>query len=321
MKGYFGNEVACIFLDQFAASNLFDQPPSEDWVKIRDLLLEKHGKGKLICPVPFEHLLESSNKLQDNALVVDRQFGKLSNGFAFLSESVAATRYMIALVRGEAISQRVFFGLLRHAETLNQEGAFVEYKALHQVLKSQIDDTVGNQNELRETLKQKRFPRSVIEPLYQAAKFLQVRSFLDRLESLIAKGHFISEGVTINGEQVIKWTDLLLQYLLLEHKMTYQESIRLWDLLDKTGFDQIPPLDIRCSLTANIAVEHKKETVNDQIDIMRLSTGLLPSDLVFTDKQRKFELEQTGLAEKYGTKVFSGTKADVKDFFAHLQML
>ncbi|WP_316794201.1 hypothetical protein [Pedobacter frigoris] len=31
MKGYFGKDVTCIYLDQFAASNLFDNPSNELW--------------------------------------------------------------------------------------------------------------------------------------------------------------------------------------------------------------------------------------------------------------------------------------------------
>jgi hypothetical protein len=51
---------------------------------------------------------------------------------------------------------------------------------------------------------------------------------------------------------------------------------------------------------------------------MRLSTGLPAADLLFTDKQRKHELQQTGLADKYKTEVFSGTVPDLNDFHERL---
>ncbi|MFP5082007.1 hypothetical protein [Pedobacter sp. JCM 36344] len=54
---------------------------------------------------------------------------------------------------------------------------------------------------------------------------------------------------------------------------------------------------------------------------MRLSTGLPASDLLFTDKQRKFELLQTGLAEKYQTEVFTGTHSDLELFYSRLEQI
>lgn len=315
MKEYFGKGVCCIYLDQFAASNLFDEPPSQIWSEICELIFKKHEQGKVICPVPFEHMLESSNKTQERAYLIDQSFGKLSNGLAFLPEADAAANCIISLIRNLPLNSEVFCGQLRFNETLKQSGAFDGFKTRHSTLRTQIDESTGGVNELREILAEKKFPRKVMEPFYQGYKLMQVQVFAKRLAELITKGSIISEGEKFSNGSVIKWTDLLLQLLLIKHKLTYEESLKLHELLTTSGFDLIPPMDVRWSLSGNIIIQHKKETLNDHIDIMRLSTGLPPSDLLFTDKQRKHELEQTGLAKKYKTEVFSGTPADLDMFY------
>lgn len=321
MKEYFGNNVTCVYLDQFAASNLFDNPPNDLWLKISQLLLNKHKDGKVICPLPFEHLLETANKIKEDALLTDSQFHLLSNGWAFLPEANAAANYITCTIRKLPITKTTFFGQLRYSNTLAQKGAYDGFRAKHRLLASQVSEIVAGQNDLWKVLAQKCFPKSVMEPMFQACKLMQVQPFLGRLVELINKGHIVSQGVDFEGSSVIVWTDLLLQLLLWEHKLDYSEGHQLRDLICQSGFDLIPPLEIRVSLTANLAIEHKKETINDQIDIMRLSAGLPASDFLFTDKQRKFELLQTGLAANYQTEVFNGTNSDLELFYERLHQL
>ncbi|WEA01848.1 hypothetical protein [Mucilaginibacter sp. SJ] len=79
---------------------------------------------------------------------------------------------------------------------------------------------------------------------------------------------------------------MFFKLLLWQHKITSIEAFDLFKILAETWLDQILSLNIRTSLTANHTVEHKKEQINDQIDILRLASGLPASDLISTDKQR-----------------------------------
>ncbi|CAM3913747.1 hypothetical protein MUGA111182_16890 [Mucilaginibacter galii] len=97
------------------------------------------------------------------------------------------------------------------------------------------------------------------------------------------------------------------------NKMKIDEAKAVLAHLDRHGYDEISTLNVRSTLTAYSAVMQKKETVNDQIDIMRISKGIQISDIMFLDKERKFELNRTKLADKYQVKLFSGTKKDVID--------
>lgn len=321
MKEYFGKNKICIYIDQFAASNLFDEPPNDIWAEAANLIDEKFKARKIICPVPSEHFLESANKTKNRAVKIDQKLHILSKGLAFLPEAAIAANYMIAIVRSVPIDQKIFCVPLKHAQTMNQQGAFDGFKAQHQDLNEKVTEAAAGANELRKILSQKKFPREIMESMYQATKIIQVRSFSERLAELIVNGHIISRGVNFANGQVIHWVDLILQILLWQHKITIEECTKLLHLVYNSGFEKIPPLDIRTSLTANLAIEHKKETINDQIDIMRLSSGLPSADLVFTDKQRKFELAQTKLDKKYRAEIFSGTTNDLESFRDRLKSI
>jgi hypothetical protein len=259
MKGYFGPGVTCIYLDQFAASNILDQSRSELWQKIAELLIEKHQRGRLICPVPTEHFPESASKTKPNALAMDKRFHELGNGLAFKHEAVVTANHIISVIRHVSVNKDTYCDELRYTETLNEDGAFESFKITHSLLGSQVTEAAATQNELRKILSNKRFPKSVMEPMFQAIKMMQVRPFSDRLNELLRTGQIISRGVKFSTGEVIDWVDLVLLILLFEHKMTFQEGVQLRDLIDRTGFDQIPSLDIRITLTANLTVEHKKK--------------------------------------------------------------
>jgi hypothetical protein len=321
MKNIFGPAMVCVYLDQFAASNILDQPADELWEKITALLIEKVKAGKVICPVPPEHFFESSNKEKENALKMDEAFYQIAKGFTFLPEAFVAAKVIIALLRGTATTRDTYFAPLVHPDTLSQPAAFEKYKASHDTLNKQVTQGAAGQNEMRKLTRVKRFPDSAIAPLTKVIKQMEVNSFTDRLQDLIRDGFIINRGVETATGPVVHWIDLVIEILLKHHDMTFDEMVFLRDVMVKTGFDKISTLDIRLMLTANLAGQHKKESVNDQIDIMRLSTGLPPSDLLFTDRQRKFELQQTGLDKKYGTAIFSGTKPDLTLFYEQLQLI
>ncbi len=321
MKSYFGSGVTCIYLDQFAASNLLDNPPNELWQKTSDLLFKRLKEGRIICPVPPEHFLESANKNRASAFAMDKRFAEVGHGLAFRLEVFMTADQIIALLRGTPLTKDSFCNRLARPDTLTKSGAFEDFKAKHELLKSQIDEATIGQNVVREITRKKKFSAVQMAPILSVLKKREMKPFYDLLDEVINNGRFVSKGVKFASGEVIHWADYVMQVLMAHHNMTRWEAVYLKDIVHRTGSDRIPCLDIRHTLTVNLAGEHKNESVNDHIDIMRLSTGLPPADLLFTDKQRKFELLQTGLAEKYGTKIFSGTSADLHEFYDVLENL
>ncbi|OJW17274.1 hypothetical protein [Mucilaginibacter sp. 44-25] len=318
MKGYFGPGVTCIYLDQFATSNLLDTPANKTWEEMTKLLQAKSAAGRIICPVPPEHFLESANKKHENAMAMDKRFAALARGLAFKPEAFVTAEHIISLLRNTPLDQNTFCDRLARPDTLTNNKIYDDFKARHTLLNSQVTEITAGQNEIRKITAQKRFSPATMAPFVQFIKAREIKPFIDLLDEVIGKGGFVSKGVKFATREVIHWADYVMQILMAHHQLGIWEAVFLKDIITRTGFDRIPSLDIRVSLTANLAVEHKKETVNDQIDIMRLATGLPPADLLFTDRQRKFELQQTGLAEKYKTKVFCGVKEDLEVFYQAL---
>jgi hypothetical protein len=89
--------------------------------------------------------------------------------------------------------------------------------------------------------------------------------------------------------------------------------------LKLNGFNNIPTLNIRFSLEANLTVKQKQEIASDHIDIMRISNGLISSDILFTDKRRKHEIQELKLDKLYNTRVFCGVETDLLEFKDYLE--
>ena len=250
---------------------------------------------------------------------MDKRFAEIAQGLAFRPEVFVTANHIVSLLRGKPLSQASFCDRLARRDTLAKAGAYDHFKTKHNLLDSQITEVTAGQNEIRKITRQKKFSPAAMAPLLAVVKAREIKPFYDLLGEVINNGSFISKGVKFASGEVIHWADYVMQVLLAHQKMTVWEAVYLKDIIGRTGFDRIPSLDIRVTLTANLAGEHKKENVNDHIDIMRLATGLPPADLLFTDKQRKFELMQTGLANKYGTKIFSGINKDLEEFYEILE--
>jgi hypothetical protein len=116
--------------------------------------------------------------------------------------------------------------------------------------------------------------------------------------------------VHFESGDVPHWSDLLIHQLTNTHKLKAKEINSLIIHIEKYGFNKIPTLDIRFTLSALISVFNKKETVNDQIDIIRIALGLPVSDILLTDKKRKSELLLSGLDKKYNCEIYCGSLYD-----------
>jgi hypothetical protein len=139
---------------------------------------------------------------------------------------------------------------------------------------------------------------------------INVNEFLKRLISLKKNKYIQIRGVHFESGDVPHWSDLLIHQLTNTHKLKAKEINSLIIHIEKYGFNKIPTLDIRFTLSALISVFNKKETVNDQIDIIRIALGLPVSDILLTDKKRKSELLLSGLDKKYNCEIYCGSLYD-----------
>ena len=314
------NNLSIIYLDQFASVGLFESE-SADWKRIKELIIACVEKKIAICPLSAEHYLESAQKEDKKAIALDTEFYKISGGFAFKSELFITSQLLISFIRKNNITlktylyDKIFANVLSDKKNLD---TFIETK---NQLNTKIAESTQFVNEIRKITRSDRTDSKTKRQLILVHKSINTSEFISRLNDLLRDGHIFIRGVPFESGDVPHWIDQLIFQLTKKHRITKKETKILISELEKNGFDNIPTLDIRTSLSAIISVYNKKETVNDHIDIMRISSGLPISDVLLTDSQRKKEIIECGLHEKYKTKVYSGTKNDLEELILELERM
>jgi hypothetical protein len=319
MKGYLGNNIRCIYLDQFATSGLFDPSNSIEWNEIRELIISCVNKGRIICPMSFEHFLETSQKDSTRAKILDNQFHELSKGYGFKSEVFITAQLMISLIRKNNLTSNTFLHKNIKRSVLSDRNNIELFSTLKNKLNQNIDEASVHSNKIREITRQNNMEVKVRKDLINTCKALAVNNFINRLNDLLVQGQIIIRAINFSSGDVPHWIDLIIHRLTEKHCMNIKETKMLIEHLEKNGFNEISTLDLRTSIEALIAVYHKKETANDQIDIMRISTSFQISDILLIDKQRKNEIIEIGLDKKYNTTVLCGTEKDLKIFIHQLK--
>ena len=69
------------------------------------------------------------------------------------------------------------------------------------------------------------------------------------------------------------------------------------------------------------ALNQMNETINDDVDLERISSGIVISDIMFTDKRQKYRIEQLGLDKQYKTLLFSANDVDIKSFINEMKRI
>ncbi|MFA6151999.1 MAG: hypothetical protein WC716_11805 [Chitinophagaceae bacterium] len=310
MKGYISNKY-CIYLDQFAVSNLYDGNP--EWGEISELLWEGVNRGKLVCPISFEHLLETSGKSIDNAIGQNEYFFTLSDGLCFKAEPYITAQLLISDVRKNNITQNTFL-TSKLNKSFSYRDSMADFKDKMEKFGSMIGESTLGINELRKSVRPMQTTlSSPAEQIIKVHQSIIAGQIVERLDELI-RGGIIIRGVKFSSLEVPHWIDLILDILMKINKMAANEAIKIRERIQKNGFEHISTLNVRTTLIGYSASKSKKETKNDHIDILRIATSIQVADIMFVDKAKKFELTETGLDKKYNTRLFSGTKDDLCSF-------
>jgi len=83
-----------IYLDQFSVSEMIFGEGT--WKTIRALLVNAVEKGKVLCPIPLEHFVETVGMERSKAIQQDQFFKSISRGKCFLTwEEIAANEIML----------------------------------------------------------------------------------------------------------------------------------------------------------------------------------------------------------------------------------
>lgn len=302
----------CIYLDQYAVSEMLDSKKGELWFEIKERLQILHQQNKIFCPTSIEHYFETSAKDFEASNEHDTFLRLLSDGYCIKPELFITSQLISSKIRNHKITLNTYM-YLNNTKPIDNKHIYAHFKEKNESFKEIITDRLNEVNELRELFKNDiKIVSQHKDLLLNLGQQKEVQNFIDRLKELRNKKGIIIRGDSLGTVQVPNWIDLIIHQLLEKHKFTDKEVISLISEFEKYGFSNIPTLDIRFSLMGLIASYGKKEDKNDQIDIMRISNGFSISDIFLTDKKRKHEINELGFPKKYNTKVYSGTQNDLE---------
>lgn len=308
-----------IYLDQFAVSNLADSV-SNEWEEIKINLKFLVKERKIICPLSIEHYLESSLRNFEGAKANDLLLNILSKNQCLETEFYITTKLIISLIRDGQTNTDNF---IRKATKnyFQDESKITEFKKKHTQFAEAISGKITFGNIINSNTSHSKIKSPENSNLFKVAKRIESNSFCERILEIVKDKGFEIRGDDTPIGKVPNWIDLILEYLFRHYEMTSGELAKLYKELLNNGFENIPTLDIISSLKAFQSVLHKKKTVNDEIDNLRIACSLPISTLLITDKARKHELKQLKLDSKYNCTVLSGSKSDLREIIGFLEKL
>lgn len=304
----------CIYLDQFVISNIVDET-TDTWKKVKMQLEKGFVQGVLYCPVSGEHFMETAKKRFENALIHHNYFLSLSENYFFKDDPFLTTQLISSLIRGNKHTLNTF---LEKQQFKKFEDIYADINSKNEIFDESITYKLSGQNDLRKVLN-----TNMKQPLEsQFMGFItamEVQNFIKTLEQYLRDGQMRIRADDYGKHSFPYWIDQLLYILTTKHKFREPQFKILLAELKKNGFSRIPTLNIKFSLGAYLAIKNKQENTGDHIDLMRICIGLISSDIFFTDKKRKSEIDALGLDTFYNTRVFSGTEPDLQEFLTLLE--
>ena len=311
--------MKCLYLDQFAVSNICNISNDGQWGRISNLIAEGVKKKKLICPGSIEHLIETSGADINRAVLQDDLLKHLSYGWHFYNEADITANYIMCEIRKNKITKGHF---IRKDATrrFTENNVHSDLQNKKQIFNEMVDDASDGVNKIRQITRDgisgnKKTRDSTISVI----KDIFVKPLLDRLLTLSKEGSYKPELIKLAGYSIPFWADALCSILVTKHKMTMNEAKNAYDIINDNGVDAIPPISIRSTLKAMLAYKNASESPNDQIDIMRISTALPFSDIMMIDGPKASDIKELELDKKYKTSVYSGKAKDLPLFIEHLE--
>lgn len=314
MKKVDPKNKTCIYLDQFVISDIIEGV-NPLWIEIKNLLESAYNLGKIYCPLCNEHILETVRKDFESAKIHDYYLKGISDGFLLKSELFITAQLISSLIRKNKKTLNTF---LINGKFNDLKNFYENVNTTHDKFSDGIGIHLSTQNEFRKIISNKidkKTENQLIANIMQDG----VDSFKERLNEYLVKKTIRLDNF---GEQEVpNWIDLLFFQLTNKHKFKEKE-LKLFLLeLERNGYSRIPTLNTKSLISAHLAVKGKQENSGDHIDIMRISSYLFSTDIFFTDKKRKHEIQELELDKKYNTSVFSGTENDLKEFIEVLKSL
>jgi hypothetical protein len=98
----------CIYLDQFAVSDMIDADNKSIWSDIRMKLFELHKNGLIFCPLSTEHYFETSQKNIEGAKNHDEFLSQLSDGYCLKPEIFITSQLISSRIRNNNVTLKTY---------------------------------------------------------------------------------------------------------------------------------------------------------------------------------------------------------------------
>ena len=331
------NKQKIIYLDQFAASKMVDEEGL--WKEAKDLLVEAVNRHKVICPIPMEHYVETGGRNREFAIKQDDFFRSISGGkrFRFWEEIVADeimyytkfknnkpkySTYLRNLDDYYDFKDEDFYDSLLKLKQEYTKMKEEEKEAVNQIRKI-IRDVNSNKSEKESEIKCKDGIKEMAKTKKQNAEIMQkalpftiAKSYVDTFRGIAAGDKLPGNTMVIQCHKSQR-----IAFLLCLKRFTGFNFYSASKEFEKNAFRNIPSLNTYYGLQFFYALNQMNESINDDVDLERISSGIVISDIMFTDKRQKYRIEQLGLDKQYKTLLFSANDVDIKSFINEMKRI
>ena len=137
---------------------------------------------------------------------------------------------------------------------------------------------------------------------------LAIKKFVEELKKLYYNKRNIFEVSRYGNLSMCKSVDVIFYNLVNRRLFTRKDIELLISELERNGFDNIPSLNIKNELSIISALDNKKTTSNDDIDISRAASGLAFSDYFLLIVKERWSLLACNLISDITQKYFQVKK-------------
>lgn len=319
MGKYF--DGTCIYLDQFAVSNISDETAQPIWNDILLTLIEGVLAHKFAVPYSIEHLIETSGRERTKAEYADKLLYSLSRGLMLDSEPITTSRLVFGLAKDIEVDVNAYCSVGKKSGSANTE-EMERYADLKKSFNNMAAEATGFLNEMREATRAK--PSSLdakrVQEAISATALRYQKELIHTLQQYRDTGEYDKRVVSFSFVEIPFWTDTIMSYLIASDLFHAEDANRVIEILTQKGVKEVvPTIYVRTALETMMALKRQKEIANDHIDILRLATAIPFCDVLITDKAKCYDIRTAGLDKQYSIDVYSSSPADVERFHMRLK--
>lgn len=305
-----------LYLDQFAASNM--SANNGIWSEARELVEVAVRKGKIICPIPMEHFIETSGRSIYNAVEHHDRFKSVSGRKQFFPWEIIVANEIMNWTKRRISKIYVpnYLTILRNNIDFANEDIFNKMNEARQKYQDFVNQEKLNLNEIRNHIRMTGQKHNHDHMFIKALNSLTYQKYKEEFKS-VAYGKRYPYNIMEIGHK----KEERIAYLLCLKRFTCSDFMSIVNDINKFGFEHIPSLDIYYKMKFYFSLENLEEKANDDIDIERISSGLYLSDIMFVDYKQKIAVKKLELDKKYNTFVYSAKQNDIKSFIEYIETI